>query len=430
MTSKKINGRKTLDAARASVKRVTGASSKATSWIRSLVIYTTAVTALCMGVLKLQQPIKKLFPACPTWLWLGIAALPLVAAFLMHTLPQLIERFRDRRLSAWGLKGAESAHHYFRIGPYGTTHQDQSDFVRADGEHEQVLAWIEAAADSVLYLTGGSGSGKTSLLNAYVIPKLASANPGQVAIRLRAFEEAEDMLRAELLREGVIWQRPPSIKSLATSALITRALDHLAPDRRLLVIFDQFEEVLVLQEQAAIRFEAIVDLLAVLLTVDRNSCRTLLVLRSEYVGLLQNPELRNLLPQMRERENWYPVSAFRERHARAFLENSGLDFGPRLMDEIFEQIRIVESSAGLVRPITVNLVGVALEKIALADKRNVERQVRCRGGVIIRYLRGEIERPALAYHAPKILLALMDSGGHREFKRLDEIGKFWHCAKD
>jgi len=61
---------------------------------------------------------------------------------------------------------------YFRIGPYQDTAEDRTRFERADRAHEKVLAWIERSTEMPQYLTGDSGSGKSSLLNAYVLPTL------------------------------------------------------------------------------------------------------------------------------------------------------------------------------------------------------------------------------------------------------------------
>ena len=64
---------------------------------------------------------------------------------------------------------------YFRIGPYLDTAEDRAKFDRADRIHEKVLAWLKRADATPLYLTGNSGSGKSSVLNAYALPELRAA---------------------------------------------------------------------------------------------------------------------------------------------------------------------------------------------------------------------------------------------------------------
>jgi hypothetical protein len=61
---------------------------------------------------------------------------------------------------------------YFRIGPYLDTAEDRAKFDRADRVHEKILAWIKRADATPLYLTGDSGSGKSSLLNPCALPAL------------------------------------------------------------------------------------------------------------------------------------------------------------------------------------------------------------------------------------------------------------------
>src|SRR5271155_1343053 len=83
---------------------------------------------------------------------------------------------------------------YFRIGPYLDTDKDQDSFTRADKAHEKVLAWLRHSAFVPLYLTGDSGSGKSSLLNAFVLP--AMQKDGWTVIPVRTSQDAEVALTA------------------------------------------------------------------------------------------------------------------------------------------------------------------------------------------------------------------------------------------
>ena len=412
---------KKKDSSKASSASDSTTQRKATTWVRGVTAYTVALAAFAYAATRLQRPIKQLFPGCPTWLWMVIALLPLVTAFLAYSLPEIIRRIQERLLGQWALKATHASSGYFRIGPYGSTAQDQLQYVRPDGEHEAIRAWIQSSAARILYLTGNSGSGKTSLLNAYAIPALAKTEPGWVTVRVRAFADAAETLRTELLRPGVIWDRAPDLSADDVPELIRRALRRLSSGACLLILFDQFEEVLILHERDPDRFSAVWKLLADIVQVAEDSLRVLLVLRSDYVGLLQTDRWRNLLPHMQEGVNWREVSAFRERDARQFIQGSGLEFGPKLMDEVFEQVKSIESTAGLVRPITVNLVGVALDAKALEGARNVRRQVRRRGGLIAGYLRDLISSSEMHGHAIPILRMLMDHDGARTPSDVERI---------
>src|SRR5919206_3156811 len=56
---------------------------------------------------------------------------------------------------------------YFRLTPYGKA--DRGRFARADRAQERALGWVEGAESPVLYLTGDSGVGKSSLLDAFLV---------------------------------------------------------------------------------------------------------------------------------------------------------------------------------------------------------------------------------------------------------------------
>src|ERR1700682_4027089 len=111
---------------------------------------------------------------------------------LLAVASQLLIEWRAKR-NVRGLKslavrvGAEQSG-YFRIGPYSA--DDQTRFHRADGAHEEVRSWIERADSVPLYLTGDSGSGKSSLLNAFVLPALRER--GWLVVLARAGQEPEE----------------------------------------------------------------------------------------------------------------------------------------------------------------------------------------------------------------------------------------------
>ena len=90
---------------------------------------------------------------------------------------QLVIEWRARRirlrLQSLAVQSGAVPQGYFRIGPYLDAAEDRAKFDRADLAHEKVLDWIKrSVADVPLYLAGNSGSGKSSLLNAFVLPKL------------------------------------------------------------------------------------------------------------------------------------------------------------------------------------------------------------------------------------------------------------------
>lgn len=133
------------------------------------------------------------------WQYLGLlVGLPALAVAAQLCVEWRARRVR-RRLMDRVVQAASVPQGYFRIGPYLDTAEDRARFDRADRAHEKVLDWIKQAAAAgtlPLYLTGDSGSGKSSLLNAYVLPTLRGE--GWAVVEARAWQDPEAALRDAL----------------------------------------------------------------------------------------------------------------------------------------------------------------------------------------------------------------------------------------
>lgn len=106
-------------------------------------------------------------------------------ALVFHAIPELIERKRKKRLTE--ITGHLQAA-CFQLAP----REDEASFTRPDGVHEEILRWIEQRTGSVLYLTGLSGSGKSSLLATCVVPRLERMDT--IVIRLRGYQDPVSVL--------------------------------------------------------------------------------------------------------------------------------------------------------------------------------------------------------------------------------------------
>jgi hypothetical protein len=147
-----------------------------------------------------------------------------------------------------------------------------------------VLNWLLRQPAAPLYLTGDSGTGKSSLLQAFVLPALCEA--GWTAKVVRTLDDPEAALRRSL---GGTYGN-----STNTRALLARAARKSKGN--LLVVLDQFEEFVILQNDAqtttAEGFRRLLDQLA---TEPVLGVRLLLVLRSDYQPLVERlglPPLR------------------------------------------------------------------------------------------------------------------------------------------
>lgn len=144
------------------------------------------------------------------WFFWMAAAIPLLTVVIFQALPQWRRYTREKRLRTWALSMGEIDRHYFRTTPYEGTQEDRKRFSRSDGVHETILRWLDEGTRPVVYITGSSGAGKSSILNSYVIPHLQeSAKPPFVTISLTSQAEPLKHLQEQLLKPGTIWTSPP-----------------------------------------------------------------------------------------------------------------------------------------------------------------------------------------------------------------------------
>jgi hypothetical protein len=365
--------------------------------MKQIAIYSVAAAAALTAIARLGKHVEILFPHCPKSLWITLAFLPLLVAVLLSL-------FR----TGWQISSGSATTGYFKVMPYGDTPTDQANFDRADLAHKQIKDWLATTKDSIVYLTAVSGAGKSSLLNAYVIPQLRNSG-AMVSITVRSFDDPLAAVHSRLLTQGQVWEKPP-MGTNDVRQLLEKAADHLGK-RRLLIIFDQFEEFLLMLERKPSSMQATQDFLSSLVKHPIAGMTVLIVMRSDYVGMLHDFVKCASLPEINY-SHWRTISAFRERDARAFLEKSGLDIEPNLEDEVFKQIRMVEESDGLVRPITLNMVGMILDRYSVSRKRILRKA--SREGLISGYIRNCLGHSNVGKHCRQILRRMITLEGRRE----------------
>ncbi len=266
----------------------------------------------------------------------------------------------------------------------------------------------------ILFLTGRSGSGKSSLLNAYVLPRLQEASPPFHTLVVRSFHDPIEALFKSLLKSGAVWKSPPATETDARELLVN-ACAYLK-GKRLLVVFDQFEEFLILHE--ADRRAALEDLLQSLNDNPISGLAVLLVARSDYIGQMQGLSL----PSMNSHVNWKDISPFTEPISRDFLSKSGLQIGPGSMDQVIQEASELEETKGLIRPITLNMMGIVLSRLAPASRAELPKGRRA-GELVKGYLRDSINQAEIRDHAPVILRPMVTSAGTKEPTTVQELAE-------
>jgi len=344
----------------------------ATSWVG---LFTAYVTALLLALTKFKELKAGLHELGISPL-VGIALVAVfpLLAFLCSTAPSFIEEQRIKRYAE--ITGALQTG-YFTLRP----RQDEDVFDRADNAHHEILRWIQNNREPILYLTGASGTGKTSLLSSWVLPQLEAA--GHVVIRLRGYENDLLARLQERLRESP------------------------AGGRRVVVVVDQFEEFLILADDPRQRE------LQQFLAAPVEGIAFLLVYRPEYEGILQDRPW----PKMLLDTNRRVLSPFTENAAQEFMRKSGLTVTPELMRRTLREAAEIEQTRGLIRPITLNLCGLVMGRFSNGLPR------RFRGGLIRGFLRESLSLSEVRGVAGRLIPELITANVTKRPRRIDELAE-------
>ncbi len=265
-------------------------------WLVALGIYFVTLVALIKKWAAVKNALQAQLP--PSWrsYWLVPALLPFAVALTFQVCVAARRWKKEKQLAIRGVNYRDedevAEDDYFSISPF--LKKDPDNFKRADLAHAKALHWLRDTAETVVYLTSVSGAGKSSLLHAFVLPKLESSTPAFKCVVLRSFHDPAQTIRTDLLTPGVIWKKNrPKIEQLRS--LVEQACAHINP-RRLLLVFDQFEEFLIIHERDELRGKEFIELLSSIQSNPIHNLKILFVLRSDYVGFLQPLTDARVLP--------------------------------------------------------------------------------------------------------------------------------------
>lgn len=108
----------------------------------------------------------------------------------------------------------------------------------------------DLSASNMLLLLGASGSGKSSVVSAGLIPKLAEEwGANLVTLTLTPDENPFESLYASLLRSSVVKQADAKIAQQAEPDTLTRIINQKSKDSFWLIFLDQFEELFTLSSE-------------------------------------------------------------------------------------------------------------------------------------------------------------------------------------
>jgi len=356
-------------------------------WIGGLATLGTSV----WGVITFVETV-------PGWMvGLAVAAgvLPIVGG-LRELRVWLAAQNRRRQRKEYGLEKFVAKSGYFRFSPWQDTQIDQDRFQRADGLHLRITDWLRQPPEALLYLTGASGSGKSSLLNSAVLPALRERSKDCVvshSVVLRGFDDPLQELCDWLLQKDQPWadseDKPDDTLSRKRKphtllAEVCQRLEERHPDERLLIVFDQFEELIILHNVNSERVQQVRDFLHELVSSPPTGLTVLLTLRSDYEDQLE--ELG--LPAQVQNRNWRKVGYFTLGQAEQFLTtgDAGIQPGEKLLSAVLQEAAEVDDTPGRTKPVVINMLGLMLQRLHGVDPSTLDR-----GVLLPRFVRMGIE---------------------------------------
>ena len=314
-------------------------------------------------------------------------ALVIVVAIPLYLLifsigPQIWRRRHQAKREAITLtKNLAANRKHFRLDPYVTATPDE--FRREDDAHNEALRWIRDTTRPVLFLSGVSGSGKSSVLEAYVLP------------RLRA-----EGWRIELVRSFAD-PLPP----------LEAVLDTPRQGTPLLVVFDQFEEFVILEDRTSAeeRRRFLVGVRELQQAPPPGLC-ILFSFRRDYMSDVIAMQMGDLIPG----QTFIEIDAFRRDAARRFLEGAPDKPGPDLVDRLLKGAEALDDVPARFRPITLNMLGLALQ--------DFDRQVTGRPDRLVQgYMEAAITQPEIREIAPHVVEQMITEANTKKPRTVAEL---------
>ncbi len=243
-------------------------------------------------------------------------------------------------------------------------------------------------------LTGESGCGKTSLLRAGLVPRLKEH--GFLPLYLvHSTKDPQQAIRAVLDQE----ESDEDLKDLLRAAA--------PPERKVVVIFDQFEEFF-LSNRTARSQAAFSRWLAECVNDDDLPVIFLVSIRGDFFLKLHD------LDGIREptsRHTTYRLENFRAEQARRILNDAAradqIVFEPELIDAVVTDLEVEE----MVRPADLQIVGTWLKRRKILDLNKYRTNAGGAQGILRSYVKDEIKESGNEHLARLVLRAICPEDG-------------------
>jgi HEAT repeat protein len=292
---------------------------------------------------------------------------------------------------------------------------DARIFFGRQRESQALSALIHAHRLVLVY--GPSGVGKTSLLLAGAVPRLAQAVPPYAAVQTRVLDDPSQVLSRVVRRLAPTATLPQGGPLVDLVAAATAALG-----RPIVIILDQFEEFFI-RHGSQLRAAFIAELGALYHARDV-PIKVVISLREDWLASIGEFETR--IPEVfRNRMRVLPLTHTQARESITEpVERLGVRYEPELVDRVLDDLAGIGAS---VMPPQLQLVCSALYGGLEPGENQItvaayERLGGARG-VLQQYLAGELGRlePSERALTREVLAELVTSQGTKAVKTLDDL---------
>jgi hypothetical protein len=385
---------------------------KCWAFIRRLQLQTIVYMGSSVGITTLLWELLKQKDQSFTpenwqfWVAIAVGIMPLVLGFVFNYLPNRLEKKREEKLQDESVGPAKGGPDYFRLEPYEA--KDNEIFMRIDKAHETALAKFRNSDLPYFYITGTSGCGKSSVISAYLIPKLLSDT---FVVELRGIGHPSDRLRKTLLREGNVWQQDAANEHSNDQLLqlIINAGKKLKADKKkLLLVYDQFEEALLTKSTP--ESDAFLDILREIASGKVANCTLLLSFRLDSVGSLTRAKFPPFDSSLH-----VTVEPFESDPARKFLLGGFEHIGDSLLDRIISEAIATDNVEPSMRPITLNMIGRMLRELLPGTRLKIGPRP------FSDYVKRKILEADAHSFGAKVLQHLLDDSNKRQKKSVSDL---------
>lgn len=292
--------------------------------------------------------------------------------------------------------------------------EDSAIFFGREQDIERLAALIHA--HRLVLLFGASGTGKTSLLQAGVIPRLEHSEPKYVVISVRAFEDLKLAICHAIIRQLAKHEKPFSPADTLLETL-EQATDLIGP---LVIVIDQFEEFFI--HFALETRSQIIDELAQLVEASYIPVKLLFSLREDYFARMDELASR-IRGIFHIRLRLEPLTAQQTREAIIGpVELLGKRYEPALVERLLTDL----SDEGTMPP-QLQLVCSTLYDHLLPREKKITlakyEELGGAAGILKEYLVGELARFGGQERkvARGILKELVDSRGTKTVRTVEAL---------